>query len=310
VKKIGVLGGGGFVGSAICDKLLAHGYAVKIFERPGVQPCRKFTNSEQLEWITGDFLSLHDVENFIKQVDIIIHLISTTIPSKSNEATIFDVESNLLPTLQLLEAMHRQSINKIIFISSGGTIYGNPIDALINEDHPTNPIVSYGVTKLAIEKFLLLYKSMHALRVVILRVSNPYGEGQRLGATQGAVGVFLNKAIKNQAIEIWGDGNIVRDYIYVDDVAEAVLKSIYYTGKKSIFNIGSGAGVSINYLIETIQNFLNRNIVIEYKSSRAFDVTANVLDINLAKNELNWIPRTSFVDGINKTISYVLKNTV
>jgi UDP-glucose 4-epimerase len=303
--KIAVLGGAGFIGSAIVDRLLVDRHEIRVFERPRILPYRKFTEDEKVEWITGDLLNIHDLSNAIDGVDVVMHLVSTTLPKSSNDDMIYDVESNLVATLRLLEQMRLKKIPKIVFISSGGTIYGHPEYSPIDEKHPTNPLVSYGITKLAIEKYLILYEHLHGIKSIILRVANPYGERQRLESAQGAVGVFLKKAILNEPIEIWGDGSITRDYIYISDVAEAFAQSITYNGKKSIFNIGSGKGTNLNEIIVLINKALNRNIDYSLKPGRSFDVPSNVLDRSLAFKELGWSPKVNLADGIEKTATWI-----
>ena len=150
--KCVIFGGGGFIGSAIADRLLLDGHLVRIFERPRVEPFRKFKASEQVEWVTGDFLSTYDVGSAINGAEVVLHLVSTTLPKNSNDDPIYDVQSNVVGTLQLLNSMVAHNVRKIVFISSGGTVYGIPKYLPIDECHPTKPLVSYGITKLAIEK--------------------------------------------------------------------------------------------------------------------------------------------------------------
>ena len=172
--KIVIFGGGGFIGSTIADRLLVDGHELRIFERPRVEPYRKFIESERVEWVTGDFQSTHDVSDALVGVDAVFHLVSTTLPKSSNDDPIYDVQSNVVASLQMLNAMVVQNVRKIVFISSGGTVYGNPVYLPIDEKHPTDPLVSYGITKLAIEKYLRIFERMHGIKSVTLRVANPY----------------------------------------------------------------------------------------------------------------------------------------
>ncbi|BEI34786.1 NAD-dependent epimerase/dehydratase family protein [Polynucleobacter sp. HIN6] len=303
--KIVIFGGGGFIGSAIADRLLLDGHELRIFERPRVEPYRTFSPDESVEWIAGDFMSSFDVGNAIDGMDVVLHLVSTTLPKSSNEDPIFDVQTNLIGTLQMLNAMVDKRVQKIVFISSGGTVYGNPSYLPINESHSTNPVVSYGISKLAIEKYLLLYQHLYGINSTVLRVSNPFGERQRIETAQGAVGVFLYKAIIGQPIDIWGDGSVVRDYIYVTDVAEAFAKAIYYHGTESIFNIGSGIGTSLNQLIGLIEDSLDLIITKNYLPSRAYDVKANILDNSLAFKELGWSPAFDLNVALKNTAQWI-----
>lgn len=305
--KITIFGGGGFIGSTIADRLLRDGHELRIFERPRLNAYREFSNHEKVTWITGDFLSIHDVNTAIDGADVVLHLVSTTLPKSSNDDPIYDVQSNLVATLQLLNAMVAKQVRKVVFISSGGTVYGNPIYLPLDENHPTEPRVSYGITKLAIEKYLLMYQELHGIKVNILRVANPFGERQRIETAQGAVGVFLSRAIQNQPIEIWGDGSVTRDYLYVSDVAEAFAAAVDYSGTESVFNISSGVGTSLNKMIDLLEQVLDREIVRHYRAGRPFDVPVSVLSNHLALQEFGWKPKVKLRDGIAKTAAWMFK---
>jgi UDP-glucose 4-epimerase len=303
--KIVILGGGGFIGSTIADRLLDEGHSLRIFERPRVQPYREFIDNEVVEWIVGDLSSMHDVNDAICGVDAVLHMVSTTLPKNSNQDPIFDVQSNIVGSLHVLNAMVANNVGNIVFISSGGTVYGNPLNFPVDEKHPTNPVVSYGITKLAIEKYLHLYESIHRIKAITLRVSNPYGERQRIETAQGAVGVFLHHAFSDIPIEIWGDGSVTRDYIHVSDVAEAFCKALQYEGDERVFNVSSGIGTSVNELVARIENVVGKPIKRHYFPGRPFDVPINVLCNELAKRELLWTPLVSMEDGIARTAEWM-----
>lgn len=300
-----VLGGGGFLGSTIVDRLLAEGCFVRVFERPRVAPFRAFHRDEPVEWVTGDLVSAHDVGAAMEGIDTVIHLVSTTLPKGSNDDPVYDVQSNLVGSLQILNLMVKGGVSKLIFVSSGGTVYGPPQRLPIDETHPTDPQVSYGITKLAIEKYISLYRRMHGLSTCVLRLSNPYGERQRVETAQGAVAVFLHRALRGEPIEIWGDGSVTRDYVYVRDVADAFIAAVRYRGDGAVFNIGSGRGTSLNELLAIMEATLGRPIERRYLPGRPFDVKANVLDGTLAARELGWTARTSIEDGIARTAAWM-----
>ena len=306
--KIVIFGGGGFIGSTIADRFLLDGHELRIFERPRVAPYRKFTEDEKVEWVEGDFSSTHDVGEAVSGMDVILHLVSTTLPKNSNDDPIYDVQSNVVGTLQMLNAMVTHKVGKIVFISSGGTVYGNPVYLPIDEKHPTNPLVSYGITKLTIEKYLQMYSHLHGIRAITLRVANPYGERQRIETAQGAVGVFLSRALKNLPIEVWGDGSVTRDYIHISDVAEAFLKAVEYSGAEHCFNISSGAGTSLNVLIGMLEDVIGRKVEVLYQPGRLFDVPASVLSNHLAREELKWAPLISMRDGLARTAGWMKSN--
>lgn len=303
--RVTIFGGGGFIGSAIADHLLAEGCALRVFERPRVLPYRKFKDNEVVDWIAGDLSSAHDVSDAVQGVDAVLHLVSTTLPKNSNDDPIYDVQSNVVASLHILNAMVAHKVRNIVFISSGGTVYGNPLYLPIDEKHPTNPVVSYGITKLAIEKYLQMYERLHGIKAIILRVANPYGERQRIETAQGAVGVFLHHALKGVQIEIWGDGSVTRDYIHVSDVAAAFVKALHYTGEQRLFNVGSGVGTSLNTLILGIEDVLGKTVMRRHFSSRPFDVKVSVLCNDLARTELNWSPSVSMSEGIRRTAEWM-----
>jgi UDP-glucose 4-epimerase len=303
--KCVIFGGGGFIGSAIADRLLRDGYHLRIFERPRVEPYRQFSADEQVEWMTGDLQSAHDVGAAVDGMDIVFHLVSTTLPKSSNDDPIYDVQSNLVATLQMLDIMVSKGIRRMIFISSGGTVYGPPEALPIDENHPTQPQISYGIVKLAIEKYLLMYQRLHDIRTTILRVANPYGERQRVETAQGAVGVFLHHALSGQPIQIWGDGETVRDYIYINDVADAFAAAVTYSGSTSVFNVSSGAGMSLNAMVSTIEQVVGHPLSCQYLPARPIDVPVSVLCNRLAKEEMGWYPKVSFSDGLIRTAKWM-----
>lgn len=305
--RITIFGGGGFIGSAIADRLLCDGHALRIFERPRVAPYRQFAAHKDVEWMTGDLLSTHDVAHAVAGSDVVLHLVSTTLPKSSNDDPIYDVQSNVVASLQMLNAMVASKVRRIVFISSGGTIYGSPKYLPIDENHPTDPQVSYGITKLAIEKYLLMFGRMHDIKPIVLRVANPFGERQRVETAQGAVGVFIHRALRGIPIEIWGDGSATRDYLYVSDVAEAFAKAITYSGPQNVFNISSGVGTSLNQLIALLEEILGKTVAREYTAGRSFDVPINVLSNELARRELGWMPQVAMKDGIARTAAWMRK---
>lgn len=303
--KCVAFGGGGFIGSTIVDRLLAAGHAVRVVERPGVEPYRRFTANEALEWSSGDLRSADDLRRAVAGTDAVVHLVSSTLPKSSNDDPVFDVQSNLLSALGVLEAMRAAQVGRIVFISSGGTVYGRPLRTPIDENHPTDPLVSYGIVKLAIEKYLLMYQRLYGIRALILRVANPYGERQRIETAQGAVAAFLHRALSGQAVEIWGDGSVVRDYLHVSDVAEAFALALAYEGEHSVFNISSGQGTSLVQLLDHIEHTVGHAVERRHLAARAFDVPVSILDNARARAELGWTPRVGMDEGLRRTAAWM-----
>ena len=303
--KCAVLGGAGFIGSHLAERLLAAGHAVRVFGLHDPGPASGYPRHRDIEWMSGDFLDREHVSKAIAGCDAAFHLVSTTLPKSSNENPISDVESNIIGTLRLLDAWKHEGGGKVVFVSSGGTVYGVPRTVPIGEEHPTCPISSYGVTKLTIEKYLELYRVLHGVDYCVLRLSNPYGERQRVESGQGAVTTFLYRAHRNEPIEIWGDGSVVRDYLYVGDVAEALVRALSYKGQHRIINIGSGVGRDLNQIVSAIERVIGRPLERRHLPGRNFDVPANVLNISLARSELGWQPATSFEEGLVRTLRWI-----
>ena len=302
-----VLGGGGFIGSNLCDRLLHLGYDIRIFERRLIKKYREFHATERVEWLEGDFINSDDLMHAVEGCDVIVHLISTTLPKSSNDNPVYDVETNIIGTLNLLKYAINSKIKKIIFLSSGGTVYGIPEYTPIKESHPLNPICSYGIGKMTIEKYLYLYHVLYELDYCVIRLANPFGMRQSVMTTQGAIAVFLDKAIKNETIEIWGDGTVVRDYIYIHDAVDAMIKALDYSGDARIFNIGSGTGRSLNEIIDEIEGIIDIPVKRKYTQSRPLDVPVNILDIELAKTCLRWQPESTFRVGLEATLVWMKK---
>lgn len=304
-KKVVVFGGGGFIGSSVVERLLGDGYHLRIFEHPRVKPYREFSSSERVEWVAGDMLSARDVAGALAGMDAVLHLVSFTLPGNSNEDILYDIRTNLVAAVQLLDAMRTHGVRRIVFISSGGTVYGIPKRLPVDEDHPTDPLVSYGITKLTVEKYLLLYRHLHGIEPVILRVSNAYGPRQRPETAQGAAMIFLDRALRRLPVQIWGDGSVVRDYIYVEDVADAFARALMYQGVGGVFNISSGVGVSLDQLLGEIEALTGTPVDRQYLPSRPFDVPYNVLDNGLALKELGWSPRVGLRKGLGRTAAWL-----
>lgn len=303
-----ILGGGGFIGAAVADRLLSEGWALRVFERPGIAPYRPFGDTEQVHWIAGDFQNKDDLIDALQGVDAVVHLISTMLPKSSNEAPILDVQSNVIASMRLLEAMVETGTRRIVFASSGGTVYGVPKAVPITEEHPTQPEVSYGICKLMIEKYLYLFGRLHGLQPVVLRIANPYGDRQRIETAQGAVAAFLHRALHAMPIEIWGDGTVTRDYLHVSDVAYAFASALAYRGDNMVFNISSGVGTSLNELAASIETVIGHAVERVYLPGRSFDVPVSVLDNSLARAELGWMPKIALIEGLRMTVTTKMRS--
>lgn len=295
--KVLVLGGNGFIGSHVVDALLAAGHKVRILDRADDRYRARLAG---VEYVLGSFEDNFLIAEALADVDVVFHGISTTVPSTSNLDPVGDVQSNLQATLRLLKAMLDKGIRRIIFLSSGGTVYGRPTLDPIPESHSLHPVCSYGIVKVAIENYLFMYQELYGFKPVVLRASNPYGERQGRLGVQGVIGTFLNKALNNERIEIWGDGGVVRDFIYVRDLAQMCLKAAE-SDVCGVFNVGSGQGHSINEVLNCVKEVAGRPLQVEYKAARGFDVSRVVLDVSRTKAMFGWCPQIKFQDGMVTT---------
>lgn len=299
-----VLGATGFIGQHLVERLISLGYAVSVLSRSEPDVARVRFPTKSVRWTVGDWNDPSKLTEAMAGADICFHLICTTLPRSSNEDPIHDVTSNVCGTIRVLEAALASGCRKVVFASSGGTIYGVPQSIPIAEFHPLEPNNSYGISKLAIEKYMKLFFNLHGLEYGIARLSNPYGEAQATDRAQGAVSVFLHRALTYKPIEIWGDGSIVRDYLYIADAVDGLIKVANYAGIERIFNIGSGRGLSLLEIVNEIETLLNRKVSVRHAAGNQFDVPINILSIDRAINALGFQPKVPFKAGLQRTAQW------
>jgi UDP-glucose 4-epimerase len=304
MQQIVVLGGLGFIGSHLCRALIASGYAVRVFDKLYASRHLVHDIADQLTIIEGDISRPHDVLAAIADCEIVINLVHTTVPGSSMEDPVYDVTTNVAAAAAWLSQLNKTNVQHLIYISSGGTVYGTPRYNPIDEEHPTNPISSYGITKLTIEKYAAMYAALYGIKLHIIRPSNVYGVGQQLNVGQGVIGVMLHRAFTGQPIEIWGSGSAVRDYLYISDLVQAVTRLITYQGSEQVFNVGSGIGISVLDIVDILKRHF-ADLAITYKPDRGFDVPVNVLNAARLQRETGWQPMTSLEDGIACTLDWL-----
>ena len=308
--KVLVTGGTGFIGSFVVEALLQDGHEVLVIANGRQLPAYLEMLTNQITYYQGDFGETDILEKALPGCDAVIHLAWSTVPKQTKGATAFEFSSNIPSNINLIEKCIDFKVDKFIFISSGGTVYGIPDQIPLTELHGLNPISNYGLGKLTMEKLLHLYNYTHNIKYTILRVSNAYGERQNLYKNQGVIGVWLKNIVQKKKIEIWGDGSVVRDYVYVKDVAAAVLNALAQIKNPSIYNIGGGKGYSLNDIVAAINTGLNIGVEVEYKPSRNFDVPVNILDISKAQKEIEFKPTIGLAEGIIRTWKWIQKEVV
>jgi UDP-glucose 4-epimerase len=301
-KNYLIIGGSGFIGQNLIQAIDKKNNKITLIGRETTD-FSFLDKYEGIKTIKGDFSKIDTFIDAARGQHCIINLLGSTLPATSLANPKKDIDFNIIPALYMLEAAVLNGVKKIIFASSGGAVYGDSKILPISEDHMTNPQNMYGISKLMIEKMLLAWNKIHNMDNIILRIGNVYGIGQKIDKNFGAVSVFLEKINNSKKIEIWGNGDIVRDYIYIDDVVNAFILALNTNIEKNspkIFNIGTGIGTSINELIETIEKITKKKSIIYYDQERTIDVKNNVLKIDNAKTYLQFSPKFSLKQGIKK----------
>jgi UDP-glucose 4-epimerase len=297
-----VLGGSGFIGSHVVDTLCAAGHDVRIL---AVQRNIYWTPPPQVECVWADWREPKQLEQAVSGAEIVIHLVGTNSLTLSNSEPINDIADNLITTVRLLAICARNGVSKIVYSSSGGTVYGISQYLPIDENHPTQPISSYGIVKLAVEKYLHAFYHAYGLRYIILRGGNPYGIRQSPHHHQGVVSVFMYRLAHSLPIEIWGNGTNVRDYLYIEDLARAFLLASESQCDREILNVGCGQGLATIELLEEIRSVTGLSPNILYSPSRVVDVPTNVLDIGKIRARLSWRPLIELRTGLERTWAWI-----
>ena len=307
--KIIVLGAAGFIGTNLAIKLAEN----KENEITLVDKNKDFFGyvrklSLKANIIESDFSEKTDFDSLLSGQEIVYHLVSSTVPTTSNQHIVEELKANVIATACMLDACVRTGVGKVVFISSGGTVYGKEADCPLKENTATNPISSYGVQKVTIEKLLYLYRYMYGLDYRVIRLSNPYGPYQRPNGVLGAVTTFTYKALNNEPIVVYGDGSVVRDFIYIDDAIKGIVNIVEGNNRHRTFNLGCGYGTSIIQVIEEIQNVLGRKNEIVFQDARKVDVPVNYLDISRYESAYGMLSPVSLNEGIRKTAEFLKNN--
>ncbi|TGU93983.1 NAD-dependent epimerase/dehydratase family protein [Mesorhizobium sp. M00.F.Ca.ET.151.01.1.1] len=294
-RKAVILGASGFIGINLARAMAQQGFEIVCFARHASE-----------HWPDGSSIVLGDLAAPPRQLlaamegSLVFHLASSTRPTAATEMAVAEIEANLIATVALLEAT-KSSDCRWVFSSSGGTVYGQTDALQISEEHANVPISSYGTVKLAIERYYSLYRALHGIDSVIARISNPFGPHQSAAKGQGLIAALFDRVASRTPVNIWGDGENVRDYVYIDDVAQALI-SLGLGGRAGeIYNVGSGLGTSVIDLVKRISAILRVPAKLVYAPARGVDVRRNVLDIQKIGRELGWRPTCTLDEGIALT---------
>ena len=302
--KVVILSGCGFLGLHIAKKLIQNNIKTVL-----VDTKERFANpldpsQYQRVEIEYPYQNLDPLKSVLSRGDVLIHLGWSQVPNDDAYSFRQDIAGNALMSAELFSMAREAGVGKVIFASSGGAVYGNVGDSPIHEKCETNPVSSYGIGKLAAEKYLALLTSDSSTSHVILRIGNAYGN--HLSATStptGLITFMIKKMLLDQAIEIWGDGEVVRDFIYASDIADAFYLAVTQQNAQGVYNIGTGQGKTIRDVISCVETRLKRSAKINWSDGRSCDVEKVILDSSKFKALTDWKPQINLQQGIDMIAS-------
>lgn len=307
-----ILGAAGFIGTNLTLRLLDYHKKLILFDKSKSVYIRKIQNAVmdgQVSIREGSFTDMelgdwYKVIPELEEVETVYHLISTTCPTNSNRNIAAEIEENLISTIHFLDACVQAKVKKVVFLSSGGTVYGKEHTGLCREEEEAFPITVYGMQKLSIEKALYLYWNIYGLDYRIVRLSNPYGPYQRPNGIQGVVTTFTWNALNGLPVSVYGDGSVIRDYIYIDDAIEGILKIAESNGSYRLYNLGSGKGFSVLQVIALLKEKISKELKVQFLNGRKVDVPINILDISRYQMDFGEFKPIHLSEGIDRLIYY------
>jgi UDP-glucose 4-epimerase len=305
-SQVLLLGANGFIGRNLSLRLSGSVGELRGFGRA---PRSGALTQSTIDWVEGDIADTASIEPLIRQSDVVFHLVDSSNPGSSSQESGPRSEDILKSTARILDACVSSRVDRFVFLSSGGSLYGNTENIPTPETSPTNPISPYGQKKLAIEELLAAYRLDHGLDYVAIRASNPYGAYQVGKNKQGLIGSALIAGLDRRPFEIWGDGTVVRDFVYIDDLVAGIVQATVSGSMFREFNLGSGEGLSVNEVLDVCDEFLEHPLERIYKEGRSQDVQKSILDISRAQSELDWKPNVSLQQGIARTKFWLENNT-
>jgi len=301
--KVLVTGGAGFIGSHVVDTYIEHGYRVVVVDdlstgrASNLNPAAKFY---QLDIRSPGLAEIFEAE----QPDYVNHHAAQMDVRRSVADPLFDAEVNILGTLNLIECAKRHQVRHIVYISSGGTVYGEPQYLPCDEVHPVNPICQYGVSKHTVEHYLYLYQVNYGLNYTVLRYPNVYGPRQDPKGEAGVIAIFTGQMLTGKQVVINGDGEQQRDFVYVGDCARANLLALTANHSVGVYNLGCGQGASVNQIFAALQKITDYPHSAQHGPAKLGETRHIYLDASKARRELDWTPTLSLEEGLTRTVDY------
>jgi UDP-glucose 4-epimerase len=308
MSKILVIGGNGFIGKNLVKRLAGDASNdIVVVDRfsEDTSLVASFADNNNVTCIQGDFMNREDMQNALNGMEYVFHLVSTTTPATSNNDPNIDIETNIRGGVQLFELCSVAGIKKVVFISSGGTVYGDVAAESIPETTAPQPRSPYGIGKLTLEHYLRYFKSSAGLDYIVYRVANPYGPGQNIYGKQGVIPIFMRQFLQHEPITIYGDGSMVRDYIYIDDVSEMIATTYASENRHSEYNLGSGTGESVKEIVEAIESCAGYEAEKLYVDTPASFIHKSVLNMSRFTDEFSIKPQVDLQTGLLRTWEYV-----
>ncbi len=305
--RILVTGGAGFIGSNVADRFVALGHEVAVFDNLS-SGFREFVNP-RAKFYAGDLADAAAVEAAIADFrpDVVDHHAAQIDVRKSVSDPVFDARVNVLGSIGLLQACVKHGVRKVVYASTGGALYGEGRTLPAPEDHPVNPEAPYGASKHTVEHYLYIWKLLHGLDYTVLRYPNVYGPRQNPHGEAGVNAIFIGLMLEGKRPRIFGDGNAVRDYLYVDDVVAANVVALEQ-GSGEMLNIGTGVGTSVNDIVRELKSILGFAEDAIYEAPRPGEIQRIYLDASRAKQVLGWAPSVSFREGLERTVAWSRAN--
>jgi UDP-glucose 4-epimerase len=295
-SSILLIGGSGFLGTALAEGLSHRGWQVGIYDR---LPPRSLKGN--VETFIGELSEPALLQRALARYPRVVYLAQATTNAPVADRLLSTFTSNLEIFLRILDEATRANVQEFTLFSSGGAVYGEPKQLPVREDDPKHPTSPYGVLKMTMEMYLAMVAASAGFRHLCLRPSNPYGPGQNFEGAQGLVAISMARIARGQPLSMLGEGSAIKDYVYINDFVDAVIRLLDISEASGPFNIGSGQGRSVREVIDLVSKTVGKNAILDIKPAQAGDVQSSVLAIDRITSLAGWKPTTAFEEGLAAT---------